>query len=68
MLFNRNLKEFQNIDLLVYTRDQETVKTMDFTRRMWSEEGEDCFIGQKGDGYRFLEFTRCGLHRLPGEV
>lgn len=24
-------------------------------------------IGRKGDGHRFLEFTRCVLHRLPGE-
>jgi len=33
----------------------------------FSEEGEDCPIGRKGDGLRFLGFTRCDLHRLPRE-
>jgi len=57
----------RNMYPLVYTRDQGTVETVDFTRRTCSEEGEDCPIGRKGDGHRFLGFTRCDLHRLPGE-
>ncbi|CAH2089295.1 unnamed protein product [Euphydryas editha] len=36
------------MDPLVLTRYQGTVETMDFTRRTWSEEGEDCPIGRKG--------------------
>jgi len=55
------------MDPLVHTRDQGTVETVNFTRRTCSEEGEDCPIGRKGDGYRFFGFTRCDLHRLPGE-
>ena len=55
------------MESLVHTRDQGIVETVDFTRRMWSEEGEDCLIGWKGDGHHFLGFTRCDLHRLPGE-
>jgi len=30
-----------------------------------NEEDEDCPIGRKGDGHGF---TRCDLHRLPGET
>jgi len=70
-LFNRNPKEFRdrrrNMDQLVQTRDQGTVETVDLTRRTCFKEGEDCPIGRKGDGHRFLEFTWCNLHRLPGE-
>jgi len=44
----------RNMDPLVHTRDQGTVETVDFTRRTCSEEGEDCPIGQKSDGHRFL--------------
>jgi len=40
---------------------------VDSTRRICSKEGEDCPIGRKGDGHRFLGVTRCDLHRLPGE-
>jgi len=47
------------MDPLVHTRDQRTVETVDFTRRTWSEEGEDCPISRKGDGHRFMRFTRC---------
>lgn len=57
----------QNMVLLVHTRDQVTVETVDFTQRTCSEEGEDCPIDRKGDGHRFLRFTRYDLHRLPGE-
>jgi len=57
----------RNMNPLVHTRDQGTVETVDFARRTCSEEGEDCPIGRKGDGDRFLGFTRCDLHRLPGE-
>jgi len=67
-LLKRNPKEFlRRLDPLVHTRDQGTVETVDSTRRTCSEEGEDCPIGRKGDGHRFLGFTRCDLHRLPGE-
>ena len=52
---------------LVHTRDQGTVETVDFTRRTYAEKGEDCPIGRNGDDHRFLGFTRCDLHRLPGE-
>jgi len=52
---------------LVHTRDQGPVETVDFTRRTCSEEDEDCPIGLKGDGHRFLGYTRCDLHRLPGK-
>ena len=52
---------------LVYTRDQAAVETVDFSRRICSKEGKDGPIGRKGDGHRFLGFTRCDLHRLPGE-
>jgi len=55
------------MDPLVHTRDQGTVETADFTRRTFSEDGEDCPIGRKGDGHRFLGLTRCDLHRLTGE-
>jgi len=55
------------MDPLVHTRDQETVETVDFNRPTYSEKGEDCPVGRKGDGHRFLGFTRCDLHRLPGE-
>jgi len=55
------------MDPLVQTRVQGTVETVDFTRRTCSEEGEDFPIGRKGDGHPFLGFTRCDLHRLPGE-
>ena len=34
---------------------------------MCSKKGKDYPIGRKGDGHRFLGFTRCDLHRLPGE-
>jgi len=44
----------RNMDPLVHTRDQGTVETVDFTRRTSSEESEDCTIGRKGDGHRFL--------------
>ena len=53
----------RNMNPLVHTRDQGTVKTVDLP----AEEGEDCPIGRKDDGHRFLGFTRCDLHRLPGE-
>lgn len=33
---------------------------MDFTRGMCSE---DCPIGRKSDGHRFLDFTRCDMNR-----
>lgn len=36
-----------------------------FSRRICSEEGEDCPIDRKGDGLRFLEFTRYDLGWLP---
>ena len=55
------------MDPLVHTRDQGTIETVDFSRRTCSEEGKDCPIGRKGYGHRFLGFTRCDLHRLPGE-
>jgi len=55
------------MDPLVYTRDQGTVETVDFTRRTCFEEDEDCPIGRNGDGHHFLGFTRCDLHRLHGE-
>ena len=42
------------MDPLVHTRDQGTVETVDFTWQTSSEEGEDCPIGQKGDGH-YLE-------------
>jgi len=48
----------RNVDPLVHTRDQGTVETVDFTRRTCSEEGDDCPIFRKGDGNRFLVFTR----------
>jgi len=56
------------MDPLGHTRDQGTVETVDFSRRTCSEEGEECPIGRKGDGHLFLGFTRCDLHRLPGEA
>jgi len=65
-LFKRNPKKFLRRPL-VHTRDQGTVKTVDITRRTCSDEGEDCPIGRKGDGHRFLGLTRCDLHRLPVE-
>jgi len=52
---------------LVHTRPQGTVEKVEFTRRTCSEEVEDCPIGRKGNGHRFLGFTRCDLHRLPRE-
>ena len=55
------------MDPLVHTRDQGTIETVDFTRRTCSEEGEECLIGRKNNGHRFLGFTRCDLCRLPGE-
>lgn len=39
--------------------DQETVATMDFTRRT---SFKVCPFDRKGQYYRFLRFTRCGLH------
>jgi len=64
-LLKRNPKKF--LSPLVHTRDQGSVETVNFTRRTCSEEGEDGPINRKGDGHRFLGFTRCDLHRLPGE-
>jgi len=43
------------MDPLLHTRDEGTVKTMDFTG---SEEGEDCKVGRKGDGQFF------GMHAV----
>jgi len=34
--------------------------------RTCSEEGEDCLISSKGDGHRFLGFTRSDPRRLLG--
>jgi len=56
------------MDPLVHTRVQGTVETVDFTRRTCSEEGEDCPIGRKGDGHRFLGFTRCIPHGFAAEL
>jgi len=75
-VFKRNPKEFLRRFVTVdetwihwYTPETKspTVETVDFTRLTCSEEGEDCPIGRKGDGHRFLGLTRCDLHRLPGE-
>ena len=58
------------MDPLVHPRDQGTIETVDFTRQTCFEEGEDCAIGQKDYGHRFLEFTSKmwrDIHRLPGE-
>ena len=55
------------MDLLVHARNLGTIETVDFTRRTYSEEGENCRIDRKGYGRRFLGFTRCDLHLLPGE-
>ena len=57
----------RNMDPLIYSRGQGTIETMDFTPPTCSKEGEDCLIGRKGYGHRFLGFTRCDLNRLPGE-
>lgn len=66
MLFQRNPKEFQcscvSVDQLVHNRDQESVETVDFTRRPCSEKGKVYLISRKGDHDRFLRFTRCDLH------
>lgn len=43
----------RNMDSLVYTRDQGTVETVDFTQRTCSEEGEDSLISWKDNGYLF---------------
>lgn len=51
----------------LHTGDQGTVKTVDFTRRTHSEEGQDGSINRKDDGYCFLECARRDLHRLFGE-
>ena len=72
-LFKRNPKEFLRPFVSVdetwihwYTlKTKEQSKTVDFTRRTCTEVGEDCPIGQKGDGHRFLGFTRCDLHQQP---
>ena len=50
-----------------YTLETKQQSKLDFSRRICSEEGKDGPIGRKGDGHRFLGFTRCDLHRLPGE-
>ena len=58
----------ENMDALVHIRDQGTFEIVDKTRRMCSEEGEDCpIIGRKDDVHRFLGFTRCDLYRLSAE-
>lgn len=50
---------------MVYNREQGKVKTMDFSRQTCSKELEDCSIDRKGDGCRFLGFTKSCLHGIP---
>jgi len=46
------------MDPLFHTRDEGTVKTMDFTGWTSSEEGEDRKVGRKDDGQFF------GMHAI----
>lgn len=46
------------MDQLLHTRDQRTVKTVDFKQGTYSEECEDCPISQKGHGHNFLGFLK----------
>jgi len=69
-MFQRNLDEFlrrfitgRNMDPLLHTRDEETVKTIDFTG--WTSEEDEDSKGQKGDGHSFLGCTRYNSYRLP---
>jgi len=56
------------MDPLFHTRDEGTVKIMDFHRVKRSEEGEDRKVGRKGDGHSFLGCTRYNSYRLPSEA
>ena len=47
-----------NMDPLLHTRDEGTVKTMDYTEWINSEEGEDREVGRKSSGHSFLGCTR----------
>ena len=52
------------MDPLLHTRDEGTVKTMNFTGWISSEEDEDHEIGWKGDGHSFLGCMRYNSYRL----
>ena len=47
------------MDPLLHIRDEETVKTMDFTEWISFEEGEDRKVGRKDDGHNFF-----GMHAV----
>lgn len=50
----RDRREY--MDPLIYTRDQENLETVEFTRRTYSEEGDNCCIDGKCFGHRLLGF------------
>lgn len=45
----------RNMDPLTHTTGQQTVETVDFTRRAGSEEVGDCSVDVKGDSYHFYD-------------
>lgn len=55
------------MDSLLHTRNQSSVKTMDFYYWTCTKEDKNVFIGKKGHGHRFLGFKRNDSHRLLGE-
>ena len=69
-MFQRNpdefLRRFITVDKhgLLHTRDEGTVKIMNFTGWISSEEGEDRKVSRKGGGHSFLGCTRYNSYRL----
>ena len=55
---------WRNMDTSLHSRNKRTVKTVDFTRRMCSKEGENGSIDRKGHGHRFLGFPRHHLQQF----
>ena len=52
-----------NMDPLFHTRDEGTVKTMDFNNE-WTSSEEDRKVDRKGDGHSFLGCTLYNSYRL----
>ena len=46
----------RNLDPLLYARDQATIETKDFSRRICFEEGKDGPTDRNGHGYEFWGF------------
>ena len=60
-------EHLRNSNLLVHTRDQGTVETVNLNGQTYQEECEDSTTGRKGDGHRFFRLTGFDIYRIPGE-